>query len=332
MEITEQPLVETESTPQIDESNVETILTSGLKESEGTPKDTTQAGDSEAKDQPTEEQAALWAELLLEDEKKMGFKDQKELESFIERNRQVFEKSGHFMRQSDYTRKTQELAKQRQELETEKAKDSEFWGETRPDESSMSSLKDLWTVFNHGTPDLKEKINSFVTDCVLIANGKPPVGSLATKEATSNTVNPEIIQLRQEIAKMKAEHQKASKLSEAEQEQKAFQEATENWTSWVESKKAQNVTISKELEEAMVPYIEASNPKLDPAKRLDIAFKYACEELGLTENQAVNQVFKKSEDIKKKSGLPPTSKASANATPEPKSIEGILKAGLSKVG
>jgi len=81
-----------------------------------------------------------------------------------------------------------------------------------------------------------------------------------------------------------------------------------------------------------VPYLLALRESdMDAASKCDRAYKLASADLGLDGKKAVKEVFASAEDAKKRSSLPPTSKASSAQEPEPKNLSGILQQGLQKI-
>src|SRR3990167_4134262 len=92
---------------------------------------------------------------MLDEAKKVGFKTQAEFDAFVERNKPL--KEG-FMRQSDYTRKTQELSTIRKSFE-------EAFGRV-PDRNELSALKRVWDAY-YQNPQFKETVNALL-------NGRQP--------------------------------------------------------------------------------------------------------------------------------------------------------------
>lgn len=310
------------------------ILNEGLEGQEDTPTEAvSQTEEEELINQPTEEtQEELLGELLLADEQKMPFKSQEELEAFIERNQEVLEKSGYFMRQADYTRKTQELSKEREEYEAEKQAELEAWGDTKPDEGSMSAFRDLWTVFQHGSDEVKQQINAFVNDVSNLAQGKNPENFFKQEQGQTNqSVNPEVISLRRELSQLKREMEQGKTELTESQKRAEYDQAKRDWDSWETQKVEQGLTLDPKLREAMVPYIQASDPSMKATERLEIAYELANKKLGRTQALETKKVLRESKDKSKKTPMRPSSKASINANPEASSIEGILQNGMNEL-
>ena len=268
----------------MDSRNEATPTEDGLQANEGEP----------GKQPPTEEQLEeLFGELTLEDEKKLAFKSKEELDAFIEKNNELFGKTGNFLRQSDYTRKTQELKTEREQFESEREKANEVWGRVKPDENSMASFGALWSTFQHGTPDIQNSINAFMTDVTLLSQGKQPTGPLSQgNEEAGTVVNPEVIQLRQKLADLEHKMSTGEERSVQRENEERARKAGDDWKNWVDNKSSGGVQVSAELEQAMVPYITAlHNTNLDSNQKLDRAFKLASQDLGLSENLAVKKVI-----------------------------------------
>lgn len=337
MEITEQPGTQ-ERIENPGGDNLDSILEAGLKEKNANPEAGVQTDEGTPDNQPeTPEKVAeeLFGELIVSDAQKLPFKTKEELESLIEKNRELFGKTSHFLRQSDYTRKTQELAKERQEFEDRKTKDDELWGEVKPDENSMGAFRNLWSVFQYASPQVQQKIDAFMQDVSLMASGKPPAGPLA-QEAGSQSESPEVISLRQKVAQMERSMQKDKTEAQKEEERKGREQANKDWESWVQKmekpEKGEPVKITEELSNAMVPYLLALRESdMDNISKCDRAYKLACQELGLDSKQAVKEVYASAGKAKKNSSLPPTSKTSSSQEPEPKDLDGILNQGLKQI-
>lgn len=330
--MSEQPEIQTEGTNPDGGQGVASILDQGLRDTAGSPEDADQLGGEPIKqpEQPIEEAEELFGELLLEDEKKLPFKSQKDLEAFLEKNMGLFEKSGHFLRQSDYTKKTQALREQQEQFDAEKRKADQLWGDVKPDENSMSAFSSLWGVFQHGTQELRQAINAFMQDTILLANGQAPVGPLAqgTHEGDSIT-SPETIRLRRELADLKREVALGRRSSEEREEQQTRERAERDWQSWRKAKVDSGFDLKQELEQAMVPYLMGmANSNLDSNSKLDRAFKLACDELGIDGKQAVKEAFASADRAKRRTPVAPGSKTPASAEPEPKDLKGILEHGL----
>jgi len=323
----EQPEEQFEETQPDGGQDVSSILSSGLKGQEDSPNDVTQAEEQPEAEQTPETQAEeLFGKLVLDQEKSVPLKSQEDLEALIEANKELFEKTGHYLRQSDYTRKTQELSREREEFEALRGEEEAKWGDVQPDDQSMSAFRNLWTVFQHGGQQLQGHINAFMQDVNLISSGQPPQGPLASGEGQSSAVNPEVIALRQELADLRRQNQTTEQKFSQTEQTRLRQDAERSWNAWTDSMKSNGVVIDPKMEQAMVPYIAATNPNWEPSKRLDVAYKMACEELGISSPIEKGKVIREAKDKMSKTPKAPSAKASATTQPEPKDVEGILRA------
>lgn len=330
----EQPEEQFEETQPSGGEDVSSILSEGLKGQEDSPNDVTQAEEQPSQEQPeapqTQEKAELYAKLVLDQEKSVPFRTQEELEDFIEANKDTFEKTGHYLRQSDYTRKTQELSKEREEFEAQKQEEEASWGEVKPDENSMEAFKSLWKVFQYGGPELQNQLNAFMHDVTLISKGQPPQGPLSGEVGQSN-VNPEVIALKQELAQLKQQYQSTEQKVSSETQQRMAEQAKRDWDSWSSQMKDQGITIDQRMEESMVPYIRSTDPSWEPSKRLNVAYKLACEELGISAPIETKKVIKDAKQKISQTPRRPMTKASASTQPEAKNIEDILRNGMNEI-
>jgi hypothetical protein len=335
MDTIEQPTTEVTNNPGGGQE-LGDILKAGLTEKANTPSDVGQAGakpennpNSQSREE-AEEIEELFGELVIDDAKKLPFKTKEELDSFIERNKDIFSKTGHFLRQSDYTRKAQELKREREAFEVERNAQDESWGENKPDDASMGAFKSLWNVFQYGTPDLQEKINGFMQDVGLLANGKEPVGPLASSDTnTPSHSSPELIALKRELAQIKREHELSQKSLTQKEIEAEKKRAEEDWTDWKTSQSEKNVKITEEIEQAMVPFLMGMQGlELKNSQKLDKAYRLALEELGLTQNEAVSKVFASAKEKGLKTPKAPASKVGGAIDPEPKNLGDILKQGM----
>ena len=145
--MTEQPTENLDAATPADEPGIESILEEGIRGLETTPGDGSQLEENNTDGKPQDEseveaqkddQAAkeeveeLFGELLLEDEKKLSFKTQEEFDQWLEKQPEFLR--GGFMRQSDYSKKTEGLSKGSAEL------------------TSLCALRALTTPSDNGQP------------------------------------------------------------------------------------------------------------------------------------------------------------------------------------
>lgn len=341
----EQPNDQGNATPESGGSSIAEILNQGLKGSDASPTDGGQTGNDEENITPetqeapeaegqTEQEAIeeMFAELTLEDEKKLPFKSKEELEAWIEKNLPAFEKTPYFMRQADYTRKTQALKQEREEWERQKAESESLWGDVKPDQESMEAFKTLWDVFLNGDESLKGQINSFMQDAYLLANGKLPKGPLAAVvQGQQGTTNPEVIRLNREIQALRSQMEKSQGENQRVFQAEKLREAEVTWKSWVKTKEGAGIKISEDVEKTMVPFITAQDPSIPADERLDVAYELAVKKLGLSGKEAVQKVFKSTQDAKKKNPAPVSTKADSDKEPDTSNLSEIFAYGQKKL-
>ena len=330
---------------QDDDQGIETILEEGIKGLETTPEDGSQTeenkpidqpiieaveGEPEVQEQPTKEEVEeLFGELLLEGEKKLPFKTKDEFDKFIEQNPML--KEG-YLRQSDYTRKTQGLSDERKAIEEAQVKDAEAWGHVKPDDQSMNVMKDLWKAFQVVPDNQAKLIQSVFEDASRISRGENPVGPLAQTTPGQDNANPEMGQLQttinglvRELNQMKLERKSHESKQTEETQKKQMDDANRFIEDWVGKKKESGVTITPEEFKVMGSIGDgAINPKTSQPFSLDDRYEVARAVLGKTEADVRKKVLTTTEKQKKKTSSAPTSKATSTVEPEPEDIEGIL--------
>ena len=336
---TEQPIAEVENN-QDGGSGISDILTNGLKETADSPEVVSQTDEGDPDNQPSakteqeKEQEELFGELLLEDEKKMSFKSKEDLANFIERNKDLFGKTDHFLRMSDYTRKTQALKQEREQFDESKKQYEDGWGEVRPDDASMGAFKNLWAVFQNGGQEFQQKINSFIQDVNLLAEGKHPVGPLndQSEGGQPSSISPEVISLRRELAMLKKDITEGNTRATTERQAEYQKKAESDWAAWRQAKEQEGTKVSEDLETAMVPYLQGmASSEMDNKSKLDRAFKLAADELGLDGKQAVKKVIADAKKSASRSPSSPSFKTPVNQVPVEKSVGGILRQGLDQI-
>lgn len=338
--MTEQAETQEVETSPDDGQGIGDILSDALKGKVDDPEAVSQTDEGEPEGEPEEPSAEgemtqkeaqeLFGELLLEGEKKLAFKTEDEFHEFLEKNPLL--KDG-FLRQSDYTRKTtqvseqrKEFEKERQEFEEQKRAEDEKWGRTKPDENSIGFMRDLWNVFQHGSPQLAQKINSFANDIQLISQGRQPVGPLSQGDGQSNLVDPSVIELRRQIDQLRTESEREKQARQSEEQRAARAKAEAEVDSWISEKEKQGVTIKQDELRAMASFSQVKDEEGKPLS-LDAIYKLAMAHLGRTEKAAIRKVYQKAKEKSGKAPISPTSKAPANAQPEPEDIGDILEQG-----
>lgn len=307
------------------------ILTDALKANQSTPEVETEAGQK-----PKEEQAPIeeppFLELLLDEKNKLPIKSEDEFIAFLERNPTL--KDG-WLRQSDYTRKTQELSQSREQFERLKKEEEAFWGEVKPDKTSLQSLKTVWDVFQSSEPIVQDAIQKFVEDVSLIAKGEIPVGPLSQIVGGGQSqVSQDLLPLKNHIAKLENELRQFRGQTEAEkreviERQKAemAQRAESQIDSWIETKEKSGVKISPNELRAMSDFMSILDEKGQPKMSLDQAYELSQAMLGKTKAAVAKEILQSSKTLSSKTPKAPSSKGSSLAEPEAKTVLGILQQG-----
>lgn len=324
-----------------DGQGIDDILNEALRDKADDPENVGQAEESEPEGQsegeseveetkPEENVSELFGELVLEGEKKLPFKTEDEFHKFLEMNPML--RDG-FLRQSDYTRKTTLVSEDRKKLETERAdfekqkqEQDEFWGSVKPDDTSMSFMRDFWTVFQHGSPQLAQRINAFANDIQLISNGRQPVGPLAQGDGQSGVADPHIIDLRRQIDQMRTEGAREKKAREADEQRAAKAKVEAELDSWISEKGKQGVRIQQDEFKAMALFANVKDTEGRPLT-WDAMYKLAMAHLGRTDREAIKKVYQDGKRKSAKAPIVPNSKTPANAQPEPEDIGDILEQG-----
>jgi hypothetical protein len=316
------------------QEEISDILANELKEKAGIPEDSSQTEE----DQTTEQGEKVndktvietpYGEIVVSDAQKATFKSEKEFQAFLEKNPLL--KEG-FLRQSDYTRKTQEVAKERKAfLEAKKAFDDEqnsVWGQQKPSKDDMSFFKDFWHTFQYGSDDVAGKLSSFARDISLIAQGKQPVGPLANQDGTKvdYTRDSELIKTRRDIDDIRAEREREKQDAQQERQAQEAREAKTEVDSWLAEKQKQGIKISNDEFKTMALF---SSLRDEQGNRLplDEMYKLALAKLGKTEKQAIKKVFTDSKDRSNKTPSKPASRVPSNAKPDALSLDEILQEG-----
>lgn len=271
-------------------------------------------------------------ELLLDEAKKVPFKNEQEFNQFLDRNKVL--KEG-WLRQADYTRKTQEISELKKQYEGKFQEEQKVWGQTPPDNASKQALASIWQVYQGvNDPLVSDAISRFVADVQLIAKGQAPVGPLkqgqgATTEATPNDpLKREILELKQQLqqfqGQMTLKERQAVERQQAEQAQKDEQAVD----SWITEKEKSGTKFSGEELEVMADIMSVTDAKGQPKYSLDQAHTLALAHLGKTQASIAKTVLKDAKTMNSKTPKPPGSRASSGSEPEPKSIGDIFKQGI----
>jgi hypothetical protein len=317
----------TESTQQ--------ILENALKDNSGSPaKDSAETDKIEQTEQVTDKPAeTLYGEIVIDEAKKLGFKTEKEFQAWVEKHPFLKDK---FLMQSDYTRKTSQVAEERkaflaekQKIEEQIQKESAVWGATKPSPEDLSAIGEMWNVFQHGSDQLAERIQSFLNDVSLIAKGKAPTGPLAGQAGAQVDFQRDstLISTNREISQLKQKLEQEQKEREQRDTQAQYERATQEVNSWISAKKEQGIEITMEDRQEMARFSQLKDAEGNRIS-FDEMYKLAMAATGKTEKLAVKKVFTNAKEQSKRTPNQPTSRASASVQGTPKDIEGILKQGL----
>ena len=316
------------------QEEVSDIFANALKDKAGSPEDSSQPEEDQTTEQveKVDDKTTIetpYGEIVISDAQKAVFKSEKEFQDFLEKNPLL--KEG-YMRVSDYTRKTQQVAQERKQLdESKKAFEKEqsgLWGSVKPNKEGFGLIGNLWSVYTHGSDPIAGKIESFLKDASLIADGKPPVGPLANQDGTAvdYSRDSELIKTRRDIDELRAERNKEKQDAEnLRLEQERSQAKTEVDT-WISEKQKQGVQVSKEEFRTMALF---SNLRDEQGNRLpmDEMYRLALAKLGKTDKEAIKKVFTDSKARSNKTPAKPASRVPSGAKPEALSIDEILQEG-----
>lgn len=328
----EVPETETQEAVEPQESFSD-IFSKALTDKAGSPEDSSQTEEGRP-EQPVkaDDKAVIetpFGEITLDEAKKVAFKSEKEFQDFLERNPLL--KEG-FLRQSDYTRKTQQVAQERKKFEEERkafeAEQGSMWGQTKPTKEDMSFFKDFWQAFQYGSDDVAVKLSAVAKDVSLIVQGKQPVGPLANQNGApvDYSRDSELIRTRRDIDDLRAEREREKTEAEQRRATEERVQAKREVDSWLSDKQKQGLQISQDELRAMAHFStlrdeEGNRLSLDEMHRLALA------KLGKTEAQAVRKVFTDSKNHSKKTPAKPASRVPSGAKPDALSLDEILQEG-----
>lgn len=338
MEEIEQADVELEETSEQETvespESVSDIFANALKDKADGPEESSQTEEEEAQEQTkkADDKATIetpYGEITLDEAKKIAFKDEKEFHAFLERN--PFLKEG-FLRQSDYTRKTQQVAQERKKLDELKgafeSEQASVWGQQKPTKEDMSFFRDFWHTFQYGSSEVAGKLASIAQDVSLIAQGKPPVGPLAGPAGTTidYSRDSELIKTRRDIDDIRAEREREKQQAQERQFAQERSEAKREIDSWIAEKQKQGVQIMTDEFKTMALF---SNLRDEDGNRLplDEMHRLALAKLGKTEKEAIRKVHADSKARSNKTPSRPASRVSSNAKPEAQTLDEILQEG-----
>lgn len=330
-----------EDIPSADK-DIKGILTDALEgDKSGTPQvQPTPSEPIEAEQVKPEVLEPPFLEITLPDGNKLPIKSEDDFIKLLESNQVL--KDG-WLRQADYTRKSQEVARQREELEQSIKGEEKSWGGVKPDAQSMQALSSVWQQYANGDPLVQDAIQKFVTDVHLIAKGQAPIGPMREMLGVSQSTNPsqgsqeilplktELAQLRRELQGFKAQSQQERESIARSQQETQRVEAEKTVDSWLTDKQKSGTKVGQEELTVMADLMSIVDEKGQPKLTLDEAHNMALAKLGKLQGTVAKQVLSDSKQAKKRSPLAPSSKASADAEPEAKNIKDILRQGLNSL-
>ncbi len=340
MEDNEQAEVEVESVesqeavePQetLDDAFANALTQKGVSENEdtqsvddGTQEQVKTAPDKAVIDTP-------FGEILVSDAHKIAFKSEKEFQDFLEKNPLL--KEG-FMKQKDYTHKTQQVAQERKKYEEDRkafeAEQASVWGQQKPTKEDMSFFKDFWHTFQYGSDAVAGKLASIAQDVSLIAQGRPPVGPLASQNGTpiDYTRDSELIKTRRDIDELKAERQREKSENEQRSQAQEAEKSKAEVDSWIADKSKQGIQITREEFAQMAPLSRVLGEDGKRLYTLDEMHRLAQAKLGKTEQEAMKKVHADSKLRSNKTPSKPASRVPSSAKPDAKNLEEIFQQGL----
>lgn len=294
----------TQETPE----TLSSVLSNALKEKSQAPSPET-AGEVPQKASTPEEKA--YAELVLNDQEKLEFKTEKDFKNFIESNKVLKE---NFLRQQDYTRKTQELANERKAIEEAKKQHDGLWGEVKPNEGSLMGIQSLWKAYQTGDPNFQTALNRLVEDAFLITQGQQP----KNLSGNQNSMAPEVVKLQEQVSQLTNYF-----------EQQNLERATNEWESFKSAKEKAGIQFTDDVIQTMAHFLAFTDPKTGKPMSLEKAYDYTVRELGMENLDATKKVFANAGVVRKKTPSAPNSNIPSTLKPEPKTFSELLRQGAS---
>jgi len=316
------------------QEEVSDIFADALKDKAGSPEDSSQTDEDGATEQveKADDKAPIetpYGEITLDEAKKLSFKNEKEFLSFLDKNPFLKEK---FMMQSDYTRKTQKVAQDSKQLEESRkafeTEQNQLWGNQKPTKEDMSFFRDFWHTFQYGSDGVAQKLSSIAKDVSLIAQGKQPVGPLASQDGATvdYTRDSELIKTRRDIDEIRAEREREKKEAEERTVSQEREKAIAEVDSWIAEKQKQGITISQDEFKTMALF---SGLRDEHGKRLpfDEMYSLALAKMGKTGKEAIKKVFTDSKNRSKQTPSKPASRVPSSAKPDAQSLDEIFQEG-----
>lgn len=193
---------------------------------------------------------------------------------------EILEWQKGYLRQQDYTKKTQEISEFRKSLE-------ESFGR-QPQIDEIKALGKLVQSY-YRDPKAQEVINA-----ILSGNFKPEAPSNQAKDSNTQA-------LEQKIATLEEQLSKFTQSIEEREMQKLSAESQKTWESWVAKKQQENKSfqVTPEVDQAMGVFIDAitkKHPDWNDMQVLDEAYKHAT--IGELETQLRSKLLKSADKSK----------------------------------
>lgn len=334
-EIPETEMIETGEPPAVEaDESISDIFSEALKDNAGSPEEASETAEENKEGQvpPVKTEEKPFGELTIDEAKKLSFKSEKDFQAFLEKNPFLKEK---VMFQSDYSRKTMQVAEERKKYEQEvkkleetKAKESEAWGSQKPTTEDMGFFQNLWHVYQYGSDSLAGQISAFAKDVALISQGKNPTGPLAGSngQPIDYTKDSQVIGVKREFDQYRSEQERKEKQREAVEQAQAQEKANGEVNSWLSEKKKAGISVTQDERNEMA---RLSILKDDDGNRLslDTLHDLALARLGKT----IKKVLAETKDHSNRTPGKPASRVPSNAKPEASNLEDIFKEGLEEI-
>lgn len=277
-----------------------------------------------------------FADIVLEGKKLLTLKTQDDFNKFLEMNPLL--KKG-VMLQSDYTRKTMQVADARKQheqqvLEFEKLKnaETEAWGGNPPDDSSKTALQNLWQVFQYASDPLAAKIQHFLNDVSLISEGKPPVGPLLGQNGQQHDFSNDLqtVGLRREFDRKTRELDRKLQEFQTRETAKTQEQANQEVQGWMSKMEESGRPVTTKERNAMAQF---SNVKDSQGRRisLDKMYSLALHWLGKSEKESIQKIHAISKKRSNENPSKPRSPVSAGTHSKAETLDDVLRQGAEEI-
>lgn len=240
---------------------------------EGTPGEKGSVGNPEVKETVTE------PEFELSKERKARLSE-------------ILEWEKGYLRQQDYTKKTQEISALKKSFEGNFGR--------LPQAGELEALGKVWKAY-FGSQDAKQVIDAIISggDLRQILAGQP---------SDPQKQSPEVTSLLKKIESLEG---RLSGFTESQ----VKQQAAGVWSGWVDKQQKAGIQINEEIDKAMAPFVDALSKvhsDWDDNKILDEAYRHAT--IGDVEKKVVGQVLQQAD--KAKTQNPPKITPKAGTKPD----------------